>query len=72
MKSQSEEEEDADDDQAGGVGIFPNYEPIFEEFNELIVWKKAGKQKVPEPVLGIDEEFDKKNQVVEDIKEELN
>ena len=43
MKSQSEEEEDVDDDQAGGVGIFPNYEPIFEEFNELIVWKKAGK-----------------------------
>ena len=71
MKSQSDEEEKSDGEEQAD-GIYPNYEPIFQEFNNLIQWKTVGKSKVPEPILGIDEEFDEKNQVVDQIKEKIN
>ena len=64
MRSQSEDEDGEELD----AGIYPNYEPIFQEFSKLIQWKTVGKQKVPEPILGIDEEFDEKNRVVDEIK----
>ena len=51
-------------------GIFPDYMPILEEFEEMIVWKQCGAKgkKIPEPKKGVDEEFDAKNEKVESIK----
>ena len=46
------------------------------EFEELIVWKVIQgtdkKVEVPEPQTGVDEAFDTANQVINDIKGELN
>lgn len=36
------------------------------------MWKQSGKQKIPEPVRGKDEEFDGKNEVVEGIRERID
>ena len=48
--------------------MFPDYEPILKEFENMIQWKAIGKKKIPEPVRGLDEEFDKANDRVEGIK----
>jgi MutS family domain IV len=37
----------------------------------MIQWKSVGTKKVPEPVKGLDEEFDEANQRVEAIKASL-
>ena len=55
------------------IGIYPDYEPILKEFESMINWKNAGrgKGKVPEPVLGLDADFDAANQKIERIKEKM-
>ena len=62
MQSQPDEEMEE--------GIFPDYMPILDEFEEMIVWKQCGAKgkKIPEPKKGVDEEFDAKNEKVESIK----
>ena len=37
----------------------------------MIQWKSVGNKKVPEPIPGLDEDFDQANQAVEDIKTKL-
>jgi len=37
----------------------------------MIQWKAVGKKKVPEPVPGLDENFDRANNRVERIKHEI-
>lgn len=53
------------------TAIFPDYSTIIEEFEKMIQWKSVGSKKVPEPVPGLDEEFDQANARVEKIKEKL-
>ncbi len=53
------------------VAIFPDYSSVIEEFEKMIQWKSVGSKKVPEPVPGLDEEFDQANARVERIKEKL-
>jgi len=58
-------------------GLIPdNLKQAVEEFDGLIVWKTVNgtgenKIEVPEPRSGIDQEFDEANEVVNEIKEEL-
>ena len=63
MQSQSEDEDDHIDG-----GIFPDYGPLLEEFNDMVVWKSAGNKKIPEPKHGIDDEFDQKNERIENLR----
>ena len=52
---------------------FPNYEPILKEFESMIKWKSTSNgKKVPEPVLGLDEDFDLANSTVDKNKEAIN
>jgi len=51
--------------------LFPDYEPILDEFEQMIVWKRAGTQSVPEPQVGVDPEFDRCNEKVESVKHKL-
>ncbi len=51
--------------------IFPDYSSVIEDFENMIQWKSVGNKKVPEPVPGLDEEFDTANSQVEKIKERL-
>ena len=60
MQSQQDEEMEE--------GIFPDYMPILDEFEEMIVWKQYGNKKIPEPKKGVDEEFDNKNDNLDSIK----
>ena len=50
---------------------FPDYDPIIEEFEKMIVWKKASGRRIPEPKPGVDENFDKCNEDVIEMKEKL-
>lgn len=74
MNSHSEDEEQSGEEGKDGesVGIFPDYMPILAQFDKMVVWKQAGKQKVPEPVRGLDEEFDAKNEKVENIRDRMD
>ena len=56
---------------AKGKGLFPDYEPILDEFDSMISWKQVGGQKVPEPKSGLDEEFDACNNAVDKVKQQL-
>jgi len=50
-------------------GIFPDYRPILDEFEGMIIWKQLDKShKVPEPKKGIDPDFDNANVRVEKIR----
>ena len=51
--------------------LFPDYMPILAEFGEMIVWKVTGGHRIPEPVLGLDPEFDQYNDNVDKAKEDL-
>lgn len=53
------------------TAIFPDYSGVIEEFEKMIQWKSVGSKKVPEPVPGLDEEFDQANAKVEKIKGRL-
>ena len=46
--------------------------PQLEQFASVIIWKQIGRKKVPEPIPGLDQTYDKANQNVDDIKEEFN
>ena len=50
-----------------GEGLFPDYSPILEEFENMIVWKGY----VPQPRKGIFEEFDKIDQKLSQIRHSL-
>lgn len=50
-----------------GQGLFPDYSPILEEFENMIVWKGY----VPQPRKGIFEEFDKIDQKLSQIRHSL-
>lgn len=53
-------------------GIFPDYKPILDEFEGMIIWKQLDKNhKVPEPKKGIDPDFDNTNVRVEKIRANL-
>ena len=54
------------------TGLFPDYEPILDEFDSMIAWKQVGGQKVPEPKSGLDEEFDACNDAVDKVKRQLD
>ena len=65
---QSEEESKQPD----GAGIFPNYLPLLEEFESYIEWKSYRGKKVPEPRMGVDEDFDAQNAKVKEIRKQLD
>ena len=74
LKKADEDEEmkeGSDDDDVGPAGIFPDYSPILAEFEDMIVWKQYRGKKVPEPKRGVDDEFDKINVTVEEIKRRM-
>ena len=54
------------------TGLFPNINQLVYDFEQMIVWKTDGKEKVPEPIPGIDDAFDAANQEVAKIKKELD
>lgn len=62
-----DEEENPDSD----AGIFPDYLPILDEFEDMIVWKNFHNKKVPEPKPGVDEEFDEKNLRITELKKQM-
>ena len=47
---------------------FPDYMPALEDFDKMITWKRVSSKRIPEPSLGLDPEFDARNQSVEDIR----
>ena len=50
-------------------GIFPNYLPILDEFEDMLEWKVVNGKKIPEPKHGIFEEFDNLNSNIDKIKD---
>jgi len=64
------ENTDAQEEEAKGSsdGIFPDYEPILQEFENMVIWKQYKGKKIPEPRRGVDEDFDNVNVKVESIK----
>ena len=63
----SDESQNCDDIE----GLFPDYEPILQEFERMVVWKELDGKRVPEPTRGIFEDFDNLNDRVEQIKEQM-
>lgn len=55
-------------------GLLPYLEEAIQEFEFLVVWKKAsgGDEDIPEPKQGLDENFDSANEYVNTCKEKLN
>ena len=49
--------------------LLPNITPALEKFSALIVWKKVGNKKVPEPAPGLDAGFDEANEHITILKE---
>ena len=52
-------------------GLFPDLVEELGEFESMVSWKRIGNERIPEPTKGIDETFDVANQVVNEIKVEL-
>lgn len=53
--------------------MFPNYDAILTEFDKMISWKKtSGGKLIPEPVKGMNEEFDKMQETVVVVKNMMN
>ena len=52
-------------------GLIPNLEEELAPFKEMVIWKKVGDEKIPEPASGIDEVFDRCNDEVNKIKAEF-
>ena len=48
--------------------LFPDFEPILKEFEEMIQWKTVGSKKVPEPIKGLNDVFDMASIKVDTIK----
>jgi DNA mismatch repair protein MSH6 len=60
------------EEEAGG--LFPEgIQDVIAEFEKMIVWKRTqgGEEEIPEPQTGIDENFDRQNAIVDDIKARL-
>ena len=64
------EVEEAEEPQ--NIGIFPDYLPILDEFDNNFVWKYVGNKRVPEPRKGIDEELDQVNVRIEQVRQQLD
>ncbi len=64
-------EDGGDEANTPSQGIFPDYLPILEEFEEMIIWKQHKGKKIPEPRWGVDPEFDNTNKKVEDIQNRM-
>ena len=43
------------------MALFPDYDEVITRFEEMIQWKQVGSKKVPEPIKGLDAEFDEAN-----------
>jgi len=59
----------------GQEGLFPNLNPVITEFENMIVWKSSGasaSEDVPEPMPGLDPQFDETNKRCDTSKEHLN
>eukprot|EP00347_Sterkiella_histriomuscorum_P017253 403350104 len=69
--AQSEDEGTQGKNEQEEQSIFPDYRPILKEFEDMITWKTIGKKKIPEPIQGLDEEFDRANDKVERVKEKI-
>ena len=69
IRDEDQDEEMKEDDEDSG--IYPNYLPILDEFDRMIIWKSSGSSKIPEPRKGFDEEFDRVNQSVDQIKKRM-
>jgi hypothetical protein len=48
--------------------LFPDYISILDDFDGMVTWKKSGSQKIAEPKLGLDQNFDTCNKDVDDAK----
>ncbi|CAI2371577.1 unnamed protein product [Moneuplotes crassus] len=59
-------------DNVEDYGLFPDVDIMVNDFESLIIWKSDGKEKIPEPLPGIDESFDIANQEVMRVKEQLD
>lgn len=68
ISDEEDEEWTKDDEEA----IFPDIRPLIEEFEKMIQWKSVGSKKVPEPVAGLDAEFDRASLKVEAVKKRLD
>ena len=69
MQSNDEAEESKNEE---SEGIFPDYEPILQEFESMIVWKSYKGKKIPEPKQGVSEELDRANAIVDEIKSRIH
>ena len=66
-----EDEEETKGGESNGPGIYPDYEPILQEFEEMIVWKSIKGKKIPEPKKGIDENFDNVNDKISEVRSKI-
>ena len=72
QKGESKPEDiEMEEDEVSAEGIFPDYGPILDEFEEMITWKQHLGKKVPEPKRGVDLEFDRTNERVDEIKNRM-
>lgn len=53
-------------------GLFPDLQSQLKEFESMVIWKKIGNERIPEPSRGIDETFDQANDIVNDIKKKFD
>jgi DNA mismatch repair protein MSH6 len=53
-------------------GLFPDLLHELQVYEDMVIWKRIGNEKVPEPAKGIDETFDQANELVNDIKKKLH
>lgn len=60
--------DDENDNNEMGEGIFPDYSPILDEFESMIVWKGY----VPKPRKGIFEEFDRVDETFTKIRNKID
>lgn len=68
MARAGSDEDMQDEENERDVGIYPDYLPVLDEFDHMIVWKSCGNRKIPEPRKGVDDEFDNINTDVDSIK----
>lgn len=52
--------------------LYPDYISILDDFDGMVTWKKSGNQKVAEPKVGLDKNFDSCNKAVDEMKKFLD
>ena len=72
MRSDEDDAEETKGGEIGGPGIFPDYEPILQDFESMVVWKSLKGKKIPEPKKGVDEDFDNVNVRVDEIRSKMH